>query len=101
MLTGPINEEKPFQTSVLWPTDYIFGRVHDITSHDSLDQCPKPINADQNTGIDPKCLSMLIIAYQFRSIPLNHVQLRTVAVHLGVKMADTLSFTAKVDMVDF
>ncbi len=25
----------------------------------------------------------------------------TVAVHLGVKMADTLSFTAKVDMVDF
>ena len=24
-----------------------------------------------------------------------------VAVHLGVKMADTLSFTAKVDMVDF
>ncbi len=25
----------------------------------------------------------------------------TVAVHLGVKMADTLSFTAKMDMVDF
>ncbi len=25
----------------------------------------------------------------------------SVAVHLGVKMADTLSFTAKVDMVDF
>ena len=24
-----------------------------------------------------------------------------VAIHLGVKMADTLSFTAKVDMVDF
>ncbi len=24
-----------------------------------------------------------------------------VAVHLGVKMADTLSFNAKVDMVDF
>ncbi len=24
-----------------------------------------------------------------------------VAVHLGVKMADTLSFTDKVDMVDF
>ncbi len=24
-----------------------------------------------------------------------------VAVHLGVKMADTLSFTAKMDMVDF
>ncbi len=24
-----------------------------------------------------------------------------VAVHLGIKMADTLSFTAKVDMVDF
>ena len=26
---------------------------------------------------------------------------RCVAVHLGVKMADTLSFTATVDMVDF
>ncbi len=25
----------------------------------------------------------------------------SVAVHLGVKMADTLSYTAKVDMVDF
>ncbi len=29
----------------------------------------------------------------------NHIY--TVAVHLGVKMADTLSFTAKVNMVDF
>ncbi len=26
---------------------------------------------------------------------------KVVTVHLGVKMADTLSFTAKVDMVDF
>ncbi len=28
-------------------------------------------------------------------------RLSPVAVHLGVKMADTLSFTAKMDMVDF
>ncbi len=36
--------------------------------------------------------------------PLTFIQtaaLMSVAVHLGVKMADTLSFTAKVDMVDF
>ncbi len=32
--------------------------------------------------------------------PIN-ISSRIVAVHLGVKMADTLSFTAKVDMVDF
>ncbi len=30
-----------------------------------------PINADQNHGIDPKCLSMPINADPFRSIPLN------------------------------
>ncbi len=29
------------------------------------------------------------------------INLTVVAVHLGVKMADTLSFTAKMDMVDF
>ncbi len=38
---------------------------------DSLDQCPISINADQNHCIDPKCLSMPIIADQFQSIPLN------------------------------
>ncbi len=27
---------------------------------DSLDHCPLPINANQNQGIDPKCLSMPI-----------------------------------------
>ncbi len=31
----------------------------------------------------------------------NRRPIGDVAVHLGVKMADTLSFTAKVDMVDF
>ncbi len=29
------------------------------------------------------------------------VEIPNMAVHLGVKMADTLSFTAKMDMVDF
>ncbi len=33
---------------------------------DSPDQCPMPINADQNHGIDPKCLSMPINADQYR-----------------------------------
>ena len=36
-----------------WKVSYI---------HDSLDQCPMPINADQNPGIDPN-------ADQFRSMP--------------------------------
>ena len=31
----------------------------------------------------------------------HHNLFDSVAVHLGVKMADTLSFNAKVDMVDF
>ncbi len=34
------------------------------STKDSLDQCPMPINADQNHGIDPKCLSTLIIVIQ-------------------------------------
>ncbi len=34
-------------------------------------------------------------------VPLSLLVSVSVAVHLGVKMADTLSFTAKVDMVDF
>ncbi len=34
------------------------------------------LNADQNHGIDPKCLSMLIIADQCWSIPLNADQCR-------------------------
>ncbi len=37
-------------------------QFHDgILAHknqDSLDQCPMPINADQNHGIDPKCLGI-------------------------------------------
>ncbi len=40
-------------------------------NQDSPDQCPMPINADQNHGIDPKCLSMPIIADQCWSFPLN------------------------------
>ena len=41
----------------------------DSGSQDSPDQCQMPINADQNYGIDPKCLSMPIIADQFLSMP--------------------------------
>ena len=38
-------------------------------------QCrSKPLNADQNHGIDPKCLSMPIIADQCQSIPINSSQ---------------------------
>ena len=44
---------------------------------DFPDQCPMPINVDQNHGIDPKCLSMLIIADQCRSIPINSSQCRS------------------------
>ncbi len=32
---------------------------------------------------------------------ISYFRIVSVTVHLGVKMADTLSFTAKVDMVDF
>ncbi len=35
------------------------------------------------------------------SLEENRKPMATVAVHLGLKMADTLSFTAKVDIVDF
>ncbi len=38
---------------------------------DSLDQCPLPINSDQNHGIDLKCLSMPIISDQFLSMRLR------------------------------
>ena len=37
----------------------------------SLGQCPIPINADQNHGIDPKCLSMLLNSDKFLSITIN------------------------------
>ncbi len=37
---------------------------------DSLNQCPMPMNGDQNTGIDPKC----------RSIPLNSNQCQSMIV---------------------
>ncbi len=40
---------------------------------DSLDQCPMSINADQNHGIDPKRLSMPVIADQCRLIPINSI----------------------------
>ncbi len=33
-------------------------------NQDSLDQCPMPINTDQNCGIDPN-------VDQFRSVPIN------------------------------
>ncbi len=38
---------------------------------------------------------------EWRQVISQLVIMQHVAVHLGVKMADTLSFTAKVDMVDF
>ncbi len=38
---------------------------------DSLDHCPMPINADQNHGIDPKCLSIPIIADQSELIDIG------------------------------
>ncbi len=38
---------------------------------DSLNQCPMPINANQNHGIDPKCLSMPIIANQSELIDIE------------------------------
>ncbi len=34
---------------------------------DSPDQCPMPINTDQNSGIDPKYLSIKIYGDQWRS----------------------------------
>ncbi len=59
------------------------------------------IYKNQISAIDPKYGSIKIFVDQCGSIPINSNQLGSVAVHLGVKMADTLSFTAKVDMVDF
>ena len=38
-----------------------------IYIQDSLDQCPMPINAEKNSGIDPN-------ANQFRSMPINSDQ---------------------------
>ena len=52
-----------------------------------------------------KCqiIVILICDYrkQFRTCKSSVLSTMGVAVHLGVKMADTLRFTAKVDMVDF
>ncbi len=44
-----------------------------------------------------KVISLKLICTVLDQQPCKH----GVAVHLGVKMADTLAFTAKVDMVDF
>ncbi len=49
----------------------LYNVIRKSTQCLSLDQCPMPINAVQNHGIDPKCLSMLINADQFWSIALN------------------------------
>ncbi len=65
-------EEVPKLVYPLWWGKPV-GRV--CRWQDSPDQCPMPINADQNHGIDPKCLSMPIIADQCRSIPLNSSQI--------------------------
>ncbi len=40
-----------------------------------------PINGDQNSGIDPKFLSIAIIADQCRSIPLNFSQFRSMPIN--------------------
>ncbi len=44
---------------------YVLGRIWAIgeywkTKHDSLDQCPMPINTNQNIGIDLKYFSIII-----------------------------------------
>ncbi len=75
---------KLLQCSHLWchvSTIYIF-----ITCmiQDSLDQCPIVINADQNPGIDPKCLSMPIIADQFQSIPITPDQCKNISAWSGI-----------------
>ncbi len=41
-----------------------FQKVYPAHPQDSLDQCPMPINADQNCGIDPN-------VDQFLSMPIN------------------------------
>ncbi len=51
---------------------------------DSLDQCTMPINADQNSGIDPyvdQFRSMPTNADQFRAIPLNADQCRSMQIN--------------------
>ncbi len=45
--------------------------------------------------------TMITLLRNIRKPILRLFRIEDVAVHLGVKMADTLSFTAKVDMVDF
>ena len=45
---------------------------------DSLNQCPMPINTNQNSGIDLKFLSLPINADQFFSIPLNVDQCQSI-----------------------
>ena len=47
-------------------TDALYGPRMCFRSYwyqDSLDQCPMPINADQNHGIDQKFLSTLLLVY--------------------------------------
>ena len=48
-----------------------------------------------------KYSSDIIQAFDILDSACNMMFLKGVAVHLGVKMADTLSFTTKVNMVDF
>ncbi len=47
---------------------YEFIGIVFISNTTRLNQCPMPINAAQNHGIGPKCLSMPINADQFRSV---------------------------------
>ena len=44
--------------------------INDIIMQESLDQCPMPINADQNDGIDPK-LSIPLKVDQCWSMPID------------------------------
>ncbi len=68
-----------------------FGEV-DLKSISTAMFKPKTLHIRSFTPEYFQVVWTLLIAKQARVL---------VAVHLGVKMADTLSFTAKVDMVDF
>ncbi len=57
--------------------------------------------AQQKSSVFKVHVYLQVAAFSFCGLELCTYCNSDVAVHLGVKMADTLSFTAKVDMVDF
>ncbi len=78
---------------------HIVGTVESYSSYDTAVKNRMAIlgNVHWRSGKNGILISQRVSNF---GIPLKFI-LGCVAVHLGVKMADTLSFTAKVDMVDF